>query len=313
MTVRTPILAYSTFAAVVGCVEAGGEACPQAAVGDTAPPADTGSETGLHSGEDTGDDCSTDSAEPMASPWPDGSGEGWSLDHATLCSAWTGLTDAPAWSSWVTQSYPGRRYRATSGGWAEHGGIVHEVWSAQGVDPLSGETSEILSGAAYLPEFLPADALGTLSGARHYRCDADGLWLYSSWLRIDMLFPPTNGSVEYFEDVNHVECDVAELLLLPSDVTVGDSWEGRCQGYSEGAGGFDAFDCTYVFTATERESLATPAGTFDALHVVPSGECVRGDSFHFFADEDGFWFGWGFGLVRMDDGLGEHVAVYPAG
>lgn len=241
--------------------------------------------------------------------WPNNSNPG--LDYSssiTLCPVWSGIRDEPE------LLLAGRTYRAASGGSWRYG-VDHEAWRSQGVDATSGDVTVDMAGAVTLTGFEEGDNLAVLQGQRKYRCDGDGLWLESDRWALQTLGslsdrPPSNMSL-----AGYVDCSTTALRLLPRDITVGDTWEGTCAGDAERApGSYHPYACTFTFVATEASMLPTPAGMFDAIHVVAASNdpgCADDDYF-FFAASAGFWVGRGMGLLQSTDALGDHLLVWPS-
>lgn len=197
------------------------------------------------------------------------------------------------------------------------GGVMHEAWSQEeAVDPESGVAVQTMNGARYSPQladldFSAEEFVAMAWGSRTWRCDDQGLWLSSDRWEFNAVTLSTEGREAHpaaWGEKDYYDCDTTPLRLLPGPVVVGDSWEAKCVGQSL----YDPLDCAFTYTVTESATLSTPAGTLDAVHIVPEGSCVRTDTSagHFFAAADGFWLAEGVGLVRWQDGLGKFELVY---
>ncbi len=100
-----------------------------------------------------------------------------------------------------------------------------------------------------------------------YLCDAEGFWMLSQY---------TEYSVEYGETTYEGWTDTtynAPVLLIPGDLAVGSTWTTSYDGVTEtNVSGPQEITSTVEQEAVEEAQATVPAGTYDTIHVIYSGD-----------------------------------------
>ena len=219
--------------------------------GDSAVRVDTGrTETGdtSHTGGDTG----THPSEPGRCAELPG----------TRCPAWAGIPDVMARSATFEGSFRGSaglaRIRTMS--WLDFS------YRASDSPPDGG----MLMSIADLSE-TDAHPEGKYTDELSFACDEQGLWLKHEHFALAYTYgqsdtgwwPAGTSGVQ-----SAVGCDDTPLLILPCDLEVGKTWTTSCTGYTYSYDDPAQISGDVSFTVTEIRQLDTPAGSFEAAHVV---------------------------------------------
>lgn len=242
----------------------------------------------------------------------EGSGSGAGLDlspRITRCPAWAGVPDTLA---------AGSTYQAKN---AQTGSmsIEHTLkWlDLDGGPPVDATTSgvEVSSGSTMYAQ--SSDVVGeTFTRQRAFYCDEEGLWLQSDTRNYTATY--ANGTVlGELRISDSLQCTESPLRLIPNDLALGSTWQASCRGDVQLQNGFDPIDCTYDFSVTEQAELTTPAGSWEAAHVVISassgGNCAGTlQVVSWFGAPQGFWIGRGIGVIAASGYLEGDVLLAEA-
>ena len=178
----------------------------------------------------------------------------------TICPTWSGIRD---------ETYTYSVNRAT-GSRFNVGAVTTEFVVTQPLpDAGAGHFLEVSNSFV---EGLHDDSPEAANSAmlrtdRHFVCDDEGLWLISEFSH-KMGFHSADDSPALPLREGWA-CWSQAALLLPRELSVGTSWSAQCTGTWYRADQPDAVDCTFEFTVDQEAEVATPGGTWTALHVAP--------------------------------------------
>lgn len=212
----------------------------------------------------------------------------------TVCPTWSGIRDA---------AYTYSVNRGTGSAYNPGAVTTEFVVAKPRSDAEAGHYTEVSSAFVDgLHDDSPSSANAALRQTeREFVCDADGLWLTSEFSH-NVGFLSSNDSPSS-PLRSGWECTSQAALLLPKELTVGTVWSARCEGRWWRLGSVDAVDCTFDFTVDREADVATPGGTWTALHVVPAPTadpvCFgMGDAIDsYFTNPDGYWVTSGAGVI----------------
>lgn len=122
------------------------------------------------------------------------------------------------------------------------------------------------------------------------QCSEDGLVIMNTGLTTTAQGSDGAGSVTTINQ---------DGLTLPNDIQVGDEWS-QTIAYSAGSGGEISFSGTIetVYKAVGYESIAVPAGTFEALKIIQTTTMTIEDSS--FDTSSNLWYVQGVGNVKTE-------------
>jgi hypothetical protein len=115
-----------------------------------------------------------------------------------------------------------------------------------------------------------------------------------------------DGSVGPGTVLDGVVCEKGSILLIPPVLEIGATWSSSCTGYFWLANSTNSdWVHDFTFTVTEMRAFTTEAGTWDAAHIQPLDPEARShlnlQAGSLLGGSDGFWVGWGVGILTMKD------------